>query len=306
MSLLRESQPDDQHVVRYLLRLLPDDEAEALDEMSIADEPTAWRLRVAENDLVDAYVSGTLTGVTLERFESHFLATERRREKVKFARSLRSASSSRDVRAAPAVTAPSWTWWGLAAAAALVLAAGGTLVWQDAGLRTELNRAREQTATLDHQARDLEQQLQNERPAATAATGPGSAPVHATLATQPSSRTTSPAPRTVALMLLPQTRSVGAIQELDLPPGVDRVSFDLRLESDRFPRYQVVLKDPATGQTVWRSGELIAHPVDAQATVSGAFPANVLKLQHYSIDVTGRADGDEEFVGSYAFQAVGR
>jgi hypothetical protein len=305
MSLLRESQPDDQQMVRYLLRLLPDEESERLDEMSIADEQAAWRLRVAENDLVDAYVSGTLTGVTLERFESHFLASERRRGKVKFARSLRTASASREIRTAPAVTAPSRTWWGLAAAAALVLAAGGTLVWQAAGLRTELDQARKQTVALNRQARDLEQQLQNGR-AATVATGPGLAPVHANLATQSSSRATSPAPSTVALVLLPQMRSVAAIQELIVPPGIDRVAFDLRLESNRFPRYQVVLKDPATGQTVWQSGELIVHPVNDQATVSGVFPANVLKFQHYSIEVTGRADGDEEFVGSYAFHAVGR
>ncbi|HEY1911620.1 MAG TPA: hypothetical protein VGG73_11915 [Vicinamibacterales bacterium] len=305
MSLLRESQPDDQQLVRYLLRLLPEEEAERLDEMSIADEQTAWRLRVAENDLVDAYVSGTLTGATLERFESHFLSTERRRDKVTFARSLRTAASSREIRTAPAVAAPVRTWWGLAAAAAIVLAAGGTLVWQDAGLRTELDQARKQTAALDRQARDLEQQLQNGR-AATVATGHELAPVHANLATQSSSRTTAPAPSTVALVLLPQMRSVSTIQELILPPGIDRVAFDLRLESNRFPRYQVVLKDPATGQTVWRSGELIVHQVDDQATVSGVFPANVLKLQHYSIEVTGRADGDEEFVGSYAFQIVGR
>src|SRR5882757_10811948 len=85
MSLLRESGPDDQQLVRYLLRLLPDEEADRLDEMSISDDALAWRLREVENDLVDAYVSGTLTGETLQRFESSYLSSERRREKVRFA-----------------------------------------------------------------------------------------------------------------------------------------------------------------------------------------------------------------------------
>ena len=85
MSLLRESGPDDQQLVRYLLRLLPDEEADRLDEMSISDDALAWRLREVENDLVDAYVSGTLTGETVERFESFYLSSERRRQKVKFA-----------------------------------------------------------------------------------------------------------------------------------------------------------------------------------------------------------------------------
>ena len=85
MSLLRESGPDDQQLVRYLLRLLPEDEADRLDEMSISDDGLAWRLREVENDLVDAYVRGALTGETLQRFESSYLSSERRREKVRFA-----------------------------------------------------------------------------------------------------------------------------------------------------------------------------------------------------------------------------
>ncbi len=305
MSQLRESQPDDQQMVRYLLRLLPDDEADRFDELSIADEETAWKLRMAENDLVDAYVSGALTGTTLERFESHFLASARRRDKVRFARSLRAASSSRAVTAVPSITRPSRRWWGLAVAAVLVFAAGGALVWQDAGLRTELDQARKQTAVLNRQARDLEQQLQEGHTPA-----PGTerdvAPIRTSLATQPASRVIPPAPAIVTLVLLPQTRSVAAVHELNMPPATDRVAFDLKLESDRFPRYQAVLKDPSTGQPVWRSGVLIARSVDEQATVSGVFPAKGLRRQHYSIEVTGRADGDEEFVGSYAFQIVGR
>jgi hypothetical protein len=305
MSLLRESQLDDRLMVRYLLRLLPDEEADRLDEMSIADDETAWRLRVAENDLVDAYVSGALTGETLERFESYYLASGRRRQKVEFARSLRAAAASREVRSAPAsIAALSRRWLGMAAAAALVLAVSGAMVWQDARLRTELDQAHKQTAALDRQARDLEQQLQNGR-AATVATGRGSAPVHTTLTTQSPART-APVLTTVALVLLAQTRSVGTVAELSVPPGTDRVAFDLRLESNRFPRYRVVVKDPATGEPIWQSGELIARSVDDQATVSGVFPANLLKFQHYSIEVTGRADGDAEFVGSYAVQIVGR
>jgi hypothetical protein len=85
MSLLPESGRDDQQLVRYLLGLLPDEEAERLDEMSISDDDVAWRLRVVEDDLVDAYITGTLGGETLERFQSFYLSSERRRRKVAFA-----------------------------------------------------------------------------------------------------------------------------------------------------------------------------------------------------------------------------
>ena len=80
---------------RYLLGLLPDEDAERLDEMSISDDEVAGRLRVVENDLVDAYVRGTLSGEKLERFESFYLSSDRRREKVRFARTFLSAIDRR-------------------------------------------------------------------------------------------------------------------------------------------------------------------------------------------------------------------
>ena len=87
MSPLTEAALDDRQLERYLLGLLPEEDAERLDELSITDDNVAGRLRIVEDDLVDAYVSGELAGELLERFESFYLSSERRRQKVKFARS---------------------------------------------------------------------------------------------------------------------------------------------------------------------------------------------------------------------------
>src|SRR5262245_5872489 len=76
MSVLNEIGPADKELQSYLLGLLPDEDAERLDELSIIDDQVAERLRIVEDDLVDAYVNGELTGATLERFESHYLASE--------------------------------------------------------------------------------------------------------------------------------------------------------------------------------------------------------------------------------------
>src|SRR5262249_29156432 len=78
--------PDDQTLVKFLLDLLPLEEAERLDELSIADDDVAARLHTAEQDLVDAYVRGVLTSETLERFESHYMAAPIRRRRVELAR----------------------------------------------------------------------------------------------------------------------------------------------------------------------------------------------------------------------------
>ena len=76
---------NNQIINEYLLGSLPEAEIEALDELSFTDDEFADALRVAEKDLVDAYVQGELGGVELEQFESSYMASPRRLEKVKFA-----------------------------------------------------------------------------------------------------------------------------------------------------------------------------------------------------------------------------
>ena len=92
-----------------------------------------------------------------------------------------------------------------------------------------------------------------------------------------------------------------------MPPGTDRVTFELRLESNRSPRYQVALKDPATSQIVWRSSQLTADALGDQPAVFIIVPASVLKPQHYSVELAGLGtDGRAQVVGSYAVGIVDR
>ena len=88
MSLSGDKIGDDQLLIRYLLGSLEEDKAERLDELSVADDDFAWRLKAVENDMVDSYVRGDLSGETLARFESFYVSTPRRRERVEFARAL--------------------------------------------------------------------------------------------------------------------------------------------------------------------------------------------------------------------------
>src|SRR5262245_46380037 len=132
MSLAHEARYSDQQLVHYLLHLLPEEDVDRIDELSIADEEMAWRLRVVEDDLVDAYVSRRLTGEKLKQFEALYLTSDRRRQKVEFAKSFRQKVD----REAGTPTARSRRWsppramasWSLAAAAALLLVCGGLVV----------------------------------------------------------------------------------------------------------------------------------------------------------------------------------
>src|SRR6187399_1393694 len=143
MPLTREPLRDDQ-LIRHLLGSLPEDEAQRVEEESIVDDEVAARLQVAEDDLVDSYARGTLGGDRLARFESFYLASLLRRDKVAFAKRFVAAID----RASPAERETStvaagwrgvsaWFPWTLAAAAALLLATG-LLLARDVGLRRDM------------------------------------------------------------------------------------------------------------------------------------------------------------------------
>jgi hypothetical protein len=303
MSLPDKSAHDDAQLVQYLLGLLPSDAAERLDEASIADDEVAARLRAAEDDLVDAYVRGTLIGETRAHFESHYLSSPRRRERVASARRFVRAVD-RAARQAPADDRPgrggSRLVPILAIAAALSLVATGALLVQNVRLGRGLSVAKNERAATDQRARELERQVDVLRGANATAAGELA---RARESTASAARDLT----TIALVLLPQTRSIGPMPTLAIAPDADRLGFELRLESDDFPSYQVGLKDPAANTIVWRSGWVAATSSGGRSSVRVGVPASVLKPQHYSLDLMGRRrPAQTEVVGSYAFQIVPR
>ena len=321
MSVPGESIQGDQQLVRYLLGLLPEEESERLDEQSIVVDEFATRLQCVENDLVDAYVSGTLEGDILERFESFYLASPLRREKVKFAERLLAAADRASASAAGNVAsqatrsgaaqvplrsgraesdarvAPRWLMASSLAAAAVLLVACGFLLLQDVRLWRGLSEAQREGAVVGSRAQELTRQLEDQR-AANSATMTELDRIRAAQPAAPAAL--------AALVLLPQTRDAGPVPAIALESGSGIVAFDLTLEAVDFPRYEAALKDPATGLAVWRSGVLTPRST-RPATIAVAVPASVLKPQHYSFDVSGRsAGGAADIVGSYAFQIQSR
>jgi hypothetical protein len=290
----------DDHLVRYLLGALPADEAERLDERTFVDEELAERLRVVEDDLVDSYAAGTLTGERLQRFESFYLASPRRRSKAAFAKGLHGAieRSTRQPRPVPDTAPPvsrhmgRILWWPCAAAAALVVATG-VLLLQNITLRRELRDSARQVAVADQRATAASQQLSVEQKAAAAA--------KQALA---EARTVQPL-AAVALVLLPQTRGVTSVPILVVPTGTASVPLTLALEAAGGSSFEVALRDPATNRTIWRSPSLPPQRVRQTPMVPVSLPAALLKTQHYALDLFELRSGTRpEFVSSYAFEVA--
>jgi len=301
--LLRNAPLDDQQLIRYLLGLLSPRDADRFDEASIVDDDFAARLRGVEDDLVDAYVRGALADDLRQRFESHYLSSPRRRERVAFAATFARAV---DEAVASAAAAPRRRRWmpvllpALAVAAALLLVVSGGLLFESLRLGRGLTVAESDRAALDRRAQALERQNADLRAANADIVKQlerARAPVAAAAQGVP----------TIALVLLPQTRSIGAVPTLELPARGSDVGVELRLESNEFARYQVGLRDPASNAVAWRSEWIAATESVEGPAVRVTVPSRLLKPQHYTLDLAGRAAGGAtHVVGSYAFEAVPR
>jgi len=285
---------DDRLVTQYLLGSTSGEETDRLDELSLTDDEFAARLDLVENDLVDAYVKGQLGGETLERFESFYLGSPRRQEKVRFAEAL-AKLTDRPVAAAVSSKAARHQWtlaWSFAGVAALLLLAASYLLYENRRIQSEVAEERSRSLTLEKRALELQQRLDRYGTPATAPTPtpPGVAP-----------------PTILAFLLSPQTRGIGSVAGIVLPTGIDIAAFQLRLESNDFSGFRAALRDAASNQIVWRSGGLKAQSKGNDSVVTVNLPTRLLKAQNYILEVNGVAPGDkEELVNTYAFRVAAK
>jgi len=293
---------EDAQLIRYLLGALSVNETNRLDELSVVDDAVADRLRGLEDDLVDAYASGTLKGETLERFETFYLASPQRRAKAEFARSLQTTAGRTSQRRAtvhhltpPArVPATRVIPWSRAAAAGLVLTSGA-LLFYSLSLRQDLTKAKEHAAATAQRADAVAVELEAQRKATAIATR--------ALA---DARAARPA-ATVALVLRPETRGIGPTSIISIAAGSMTVPVDLQFESTGAASYEVALKDPASDHVVWRTEAVTTPPDRRPAVVSVGLPAALLRAQHYALDLFERREGSPPaFIGSYAFEVTRR
>jgi hypothetical protein len=309
MSSREQNVFDDEYLVRYLIGALPPEETERLDEMSVAHDDFAWRLRGVENDLVDSYARSELSGETLRQFTSFYLTSSRRRKKVEFAEGLRrfharSATVSEAAGESARKRAPLWgrfpshrinLQFALSAALAILLLAGYLLV-ENARLRREATDARIQSSSADQHVRDLEKQLNEQRRSSasrgSAEQGTKSAPDIGQL-------------KMLSLLLPPPTRGLSSIKNVTIYPDTDLLVLLLTLESVNHRRFRVTLKDPVTNGVVWSSSELEPVSVGEKKAVSVAIPARLLKQQNYNAEIVGLPQGSMTWiVGDYPFHVV--
>lgn len=192
---------------RYLLGDLDEQENKAVERQYFEDEARLDSVSAAEETLIDDYLAGRLSADDRAGFERVYLASPHHRRRVAVVRALGAAAAMRTP-----VAAPRWvsraTWYaGLAAAAALLLAAG---LWL-AGDRTE----------------PVRQVGEHAPPPPAPAPSPSVRPAAASPPT--AAPPPAPMPRVFGVALSPMAvRAGGADGSVVIPAGTDVVALDLR------------------------------------------------------------------------------
>jgi hypothetical protein len=312
MKPLKSRSVPEHELTRYLLGNLQGKECERLDELSVADDEFAQRLRAAENELVDAYVHDQLRSDVLRDFESHYLASDVRRRKVDIARALLSygpgaasgqmvdwpssrpngqAAASRDRGRWAARLRVSW----IPLAAVLVLSATtGWVALDNFRLRRQDRVAQAEHRALEEEIRQLRLQPRNVHPLQNGQTptGPESEPQN----------DSHPARMVSSIFLLPTTRGAATVPVAALSASDRWLRLQLALESDDFSEYTVQLMDPGDHKYIWHSGHLKSTDVNHRRVVPVLLPIAGLKHQRYAAEITGiAAGGRSEELGSYIF-----
>ncbi|MBV8514765.1 MAG: hypothetical protein JO260_05660 [Acidobacteria bacterium] len=318
MPELEKIAPGDAVLLRYLLGALPVDEAEPVEEASIVDEDFAARLNALEQDLVDDYLRGELQRSNLAKFQSWYLSSPMRVQKVRAAKAFLKVVDGvleeppvkavepiapSEANAAPALSiAPNFSygasssakspaglqlemftgaWWMIAVAAAVLvlIVALGYVTNKNRQLRKEVAETKKQV------------ELDDQTPATSDKnTGTGGL-----------ARAVENAATVTAFLPAP-TRSASNIPKVDVPAGTGLVVLSLGLGSTDADNYRAQLMNPSTQKIVWKSGLL--RPGSDGTYVSVAVPANVLRSQVYLTELTHDAvNGKPELLGTYPFRA---
>ncbi|HSE30204.1 MAG TPA: hypothetical protein VLA93_01375 [Pyrinomonadaceae bacterium] len=294
----------------YLFSALSAEETERLDGLSFTDDRFVQELRAVEDDLVDAYVREELEARLRTQFETRYLSSPLRQEKVAFAKALhhyeledqKPVAQRRDQPWALRTFFPRFLtnrgWqWTFAAVLLVLIGLSGWLIFQKRRVnqvpQNELarNDAEKDRLASPNPSHELQPQL-----------------------TKPSAETNSeekkkPEPgaavEIASITLAPQVRSETAVPAVSVKSATGYVAVRLDLEPNEYSTYRVELLRQSTREVLWRANNLSSRKHDGDQTVNVRLPAGLLGSESYVLRVSGLSKtGGSELISDYRFRVV--
>ena len=259
----------------YLLGNLPPKDLAELEVRLLADKGFHEELLVAEDELIDEYLADRLPGAERESFESHFLITPERQQKLSFSRAFReyvklnAVAYQQETTKLERRTSLAGKLWSVKSSLLpwvhngnrlLAISLGAALVVA-ASWMVFRNRPSETP---------VQRQSQNILKFA---------------------------------LISGSTRGEGAMQKVLIPPGVDSVQLEIELTRNEYKSYSAELLTPENNILTTR--EAIRPDVtNGHGVVYFNLPAQILKPGDYQVRLDGISDSGKEQVNIYRFRVV--
>lgn len=305
----------------YLLGDLNPDDQQRMEQRLMMDSAAFEELSWIEDELIDDYMEGALSGREKEKFENFFLSAPERRQKLSFAKALKRYATAHSLKENPW---PIWRnfrqafWhppnpvlrWALAASLLLMIAGGSWSVLQI----SRLQKALEQAGTGESQKQFLEMKDQNseltlalQREQARnklleqEATNLKSGEKRGLASLLPGQLQST----LIAVALTPgQLRDLGGSQKINIPVGTDLAQFDLKMEPQDYPQYQATLQRVDDGK-IWTQISPRTKSGVQDQFLRLIVPANALRPGDHVLKLSGiTAAGDFEDIGNYYFRII--
>ncbi|HXI24478.1 MAG TPA: hypothetical protein VNG71_11495 [Pyrinomonadaceae bacterium] len=282
-----EQQRLEQALIRkYLLKDLDENGQENLEQRLLTDEEFLEEVSIAQSELVDEYLSDSLSAAERQNFEKHFLSTPRRLQKLQMARSLdryleeRAGPLSTSATTAPHFPIPTRRNLTivLSLAAVVALLMGGYVVTEVIKRRISNDKiieAQKRRAALESELADLNHST-NGSPQGNLAV----------------------LPLTLKPILV---REAGEIRNVDVFQSRSLIVLQLELTADTYESYQASLQ---TNDDV----ELAAVYDLKTMTLSNGkllmlkLPAWLIEPGDYQVRLRGVLSGQQEDVGLFPFR----
>jgi hypothetical protein len=306
---MKERSYNRQLLKQYLFSALPAEETERLDELSFTDDRFVQELRAVEDDLVDAYVRGELEARLHTQFETRYLSSPLRQQKVALAKALhdykvenRQPVQQRNQPSALRTFFPGFltnrAWqWTFAAVLLVLIGLSGWLIFQKRRVnqvpQNELTRnsAEKDSVAIGNQSHELQPNL----------TKPGAE----TISEEKNKPEPGGAVAIASIALAPQVRSETAVPAVSVKSATGYVAVGLDLEPNEYSLYRVELLRQSTREVLWRSNNLSSRKHDGDQTVNVRLPAGLLRSESYVLRVSGLSKtGGSELINDYRFRVV--
>jgi hypothetical protein len=287
--------------MRYLLGTLSEEERERLEERYFSDDKEFEEIEIAEEELIDRFVRGELTGTNLTEFEQTVARSPRLMERVEFAKLFADR-----LRAAPVVTPVKPGWWerifnvgvgsqlALACSAALVVLAVGVSLFGWWQLQQRSKRLAAQQAALEQRQRELDQQ------AAQLAQRPQPSPSETRV--PPPGLVPQPEAAPAMLTLFPGgSRSLSSSKDVRITSGTSDVKVTLNLRTTGYSSYNVKVNS-VDRQGLFSVSGLKPSITNNHGILTFRIPAQRLPHGDFYISVFG--EPANESVEDYPFRVI--